>query len=232
MGKHAFTAADLRRLADEGQTRLVLGPHDVVTALARDTARSVGIEIVDGDDVPAWSAAGKRERLLEGPTWQKPPSAPPPQSWGESRGGSEELVSRIVAEVLAHRGEGGNQLPRDWGSHGGQIKLVEMHSVQLPPFDCGQLAMDAHLLDVVTAEDGSSMTAGFMTWHKGRFPWHLDYDEIDYVVEGELEITCGGRTWLGRPGDVIFIPKGSDITFGSPSWARVFYVTFPANWAG
>jgi len=223
MGKRAFTDADIRRLADEGQTRLVLGPHDVVTALARDTAKSVGVEIVDGGDVPAWSAAGKRERLLEGPTWQKRPT---PTGYGE------ELVAHIVAEVLARSGKAGNQLPPEWGSHGGQVKLVEMHGVQLPPFDCGQPDMGAHLLDVVTAEDGSSMTAGFMTWHKGRFPWRLDYDEIDYVVEGELEIMCNGRTWLGRPGDVIFIPKGSDITFGSPSWARVFYVTFPANWAG
>jgi ethanolamine utilization protein EutQ len=35
---------------------------------------------------------------------------------------------------------------------------------------------------------------------------------------------------IGNPGDIIYIPKGSDIFFGSPSYAKVFYVTFPADW--
>jgi ethanolamine utilization protein EutQ len=30
---------------------------------------------------------------------------------------------------------------------------------------------------------------------------------------------------------VIFIPKGSAITFGTPSYARFVYVAHPANWS-
>jgi ethanolamine utilization protein EutQ len=59
----------------------------------------------------------------------------------------------------------------------------------------------------------------------------MDYDEIDYVVEGVLQLGLGGRVLEGRPGDVLYIPKGSKVHFGTPSRVRVFYVTYPANWA-
>ena len=100
------------------------------------------------------------------------------------------------------------------------------------PFDIGRPEMDVRLADVVTAEHGMPMAAGMMTLRAGEFGWTLDYDEIEYVVEGELHIVCAGQRVIGRPGDVIAVPKGSDITFGTPSWARFLYVTYPADWGG
>ncbi|MGB8717864.1 MAG: cupin domain-containing protein, partial [Desulfobacterales bacterium] len=81
-----------------------------------------------------------------------------------------------------------------------------------------------------TGANGSPLAAGFMTWEKGSFPCTLNYDEIGFVVDGQLEIRKGSQVVVGNPGDVIHIPKGSEIFFGSPSFARVFYVTFPADW--
>jgi ethanolamine utilization protein EutQ len=76
------------------------------------------------------------------------------------------------------------------------------------------------------------MAAGVMSLREGSFAWRLDYDEVEYVLEGELHITCGDERVVGRPGDVIAVPKGSSITFGTPSWARFLYVTYPADWGG
>lgn len=36
---------------------------------------------------------------------------------------------------------------------------------------------------------------------------------------------------VGRAGDVRYVPKGFAITFGTPSWAKFVYVTFPSNWS-
>jgi len=91
---------------------------------------------------------------------------------------------------------------------------------------------------VVTTDDGSPMAAGYMTLDAARggpkggaeLPWTLSYDEIDVVLEGELVITRGAEVVRGGPGDVIFIPKGSRITFGTPGHTRFVYVAFPANW--
>ena len=112
------------------------------------------------------------------------------------------------------------------------VTLVSADAVRLKPFavDVGRPEMDIRLADVITGAHGSPMAAGFMTWKKGSFPWSLDYDEIDFVVDGQLEIRMGSQVVIGNPGDVIHIPRGSDIFFGSPSFARVFYVTFPADW--
>ncbi len=56
-------------------------------------------------------------------------------------------------------------------------------------------------------------------------------NEIDYVLEGVLHLTVGGRVLEGKPGDVLYLPKGSSVTFGTPSRTRIFYVTYPAEWA-
>ncbi len=95
---------------------------------------------------------------------------------------------------------------------------------------------EVRLRDVITAEDGSPLAAGYMaldaqTPGGGLFPWTLTYDEIDIVLDGELVITREGEQVRGGPGDVIFIPKGSAITFGTPSYARFVYVAYPANWS-
>jgi ethanolamine utilization protein EutQ len=92
--------------------------------------------------------------------------------------------------------------------------------------------MDVRLRDVVGAADGMPMATGVMSLREGSFPWHLDYDEVEYVLEGELHITLGADRVIGLPGDVITVPKGSSITFGTPSWAKFLYVTYPAEWTG
>jgi ethanolamine utilization protein EutQ len=74
------------------------------------------------------------------------------------------------------------------------------------------------------------MGSGYMTLEKGEFPWTLSYDEIDVVLEGELVITCGSMVARAETGDMIFIPKGSSISFGTPSHVRFAYITFPADW--
>ena len=100
------------------------------------------------------------------------------------------------------------------------------------PADVGRPAMDVRTLDVLGGQQGLPMAAGVMSLREGSFPWTLDYDEVEYVLEGELHLTCGEQRVVGRPGDVIGVPKGSRITFGTPSWAKFLYVTYPADWSG
>ena len=81
-------------------------------------------------------------------------------------------------------------------------------------------------------DDSASISGGFMSWHKGAgFSWTLNYDEIDYVVEGRMEITCEGKTYVADRGDTVFIPKGSSVHWNTPTWTKIYYVTFPSNWA-
>jgi ethanolamine utilization protein EutQ len=178
-----FTAADIRRLAQEPAGRyLLLAPDDRITPEALDVAHALGVQVHREGD-----------------------------------------------------GAGGHTLPPLVGKSarpGRGLVHVKADSVHLTPFafNVNRPEMNIHVTDVITAAHGSPLAAGFMTWDQGSFPWTLNYDEIDFVIDGQLEVRLGNQVILGNPGDVIYIPKGSNIFFGSPSYAKVFYVTFPADW--
>lgn len=112
------------------------------------------------------------------------------------------------------------------------LKVVRMSNVQLGPFLEGRTTPGTNvwLKDVVTTPDRSPMGAGYMSLDKGEMQWTLTYDEVDIVLEGELVITRGSEQVRGKTGDVIYIPKGSSITFGTPNWTKFVYVVFPVNW--
>ncbi|MDQ3007835.1 MAG: cupin domain-containing protein [Chloroflexota bacterium] len=112
------------------------------------------------------------------------------------------------------------------------LKVVRLANVRVDAFLEGKTTpgMNVWLKDVVQTQDRSPMGAGYMSLDKGEMQWTLTYDEIDIVLEGELVITRGSEQVRGKTGDVIYIPKGSSITFGTPNWARFVYVTFPVNW--
>lgn len=114
------------------------------------------------------------------------------------------------------------------------LRVVHAGQVTLEPFGEGLASpgTNVHLKDVITAADGAPMAAGYMTLERGAFPWTLDYAEMDVVLEGELVITRGTETVRAGPGDIVFVPKGSKITFGTPSFVRFAYVTYPADWNG
>ena len=112
------------------------------------------------------------------------------------------------------------------------LKVVRMANIQVEPFLEGKSTPGTNvwLKDVIVTQDRSPMGAGYMSLDKGEMQWTLSYDEIDIVLEGELVITRGSEQVRGKAGDVIYIPKGSSITFGTPNWTRFVYVVFPVNW--
>ncbi len=81
----------------------------------------------------------------------------------------------------------------------GGIKVIDGSSVKFGRFD-GAQPHCVGLTDLVTDQDGSSMAAGFMQWENAFFPWTLNYDEIDMVLEGELHVRHQGKRWSPKRG--------------------------------
>lgn len=218
MKKRFLTADVIRARKADGFQDLIIEPGDVLTPLARDTARELGIRLHDGGPA-AQPPAGQ----------QAQPTAPPAQPPLENDALSVEgIVRQVVAACLARMGNAQTptaQIP---------VKVVQSQSVQMQPFpfEIHRPEMDVQLVDVITAQHGSPMGAGFLSFHKGSFPWTLTYDEIEIVLEGEIHIGTAQGTAVGKPGDILYIPKGTEITFGTPGWAKILYVTYPAEWAG
>ncbi len=108
----------------------------------------------------------------------------------------------------------------------GGIKVIDGSSVKFGRFDGA--SRTARLNGLVTDQDGSSMAAGFMQWENAFFPWTLNYDEIDMVLEGELHVRHQGKRWSPKRGRS-FIPKGSSIEFGTRRRCASC-TSRPANW--
>lgn len=99
------------------------------------------------------------------------------------------------------------------------------------PFDIGPATSKVFLKDMVTLEESPRLGFGVMEMDHTSFQWTLNYDEVDYIIEGTLEIIIDGRKVVGHAGDVIFIPARSTIEFSSPGFSRFLYVVYPANWS-
>lgn len=196
-----------------------------ITAETVDEAFAAGQRSVD---------APRGETVVTPAAWSRASELRIAIDQGESQvvaGSAGAMGPRSQARTRTKRVDGGKGSCERIVDPSGLV-VVRGRSVQLGEFSGAGPDRHIGLLDVVSAEDGAPMAAGFMSWSRDdSFPWHLDYAEIDLVLEGVLEITIGGRVLQGRAGDVFYIPKGSDIVFGTPSRTRVFYVTYPANWA-
>jgi len=84
--------------------------------------------------------------------------------------------------------------------------------------------------DLFSLSESPRLGAGLMVMERTTFPWTLNYDEMDYVIEGRLDIMMNGQTVSAGPGEIIYIPKGSSIQFSVKDKARFLYFVYPADW--
>ena len=151
----------------------------------------------------------------------------------------QALAAPSVQGEGAHPGAGamqdGAQKTGDateWRSDTGGILRVDSHRLPWKDFADSGLKNTINIVDVVGVADKAPMGVGYLEWDAAGFDWKLDYAEVDVVVEGELHITTQGKTLKARPGDVVYIPKGTALRFASPGYVKFVYVTWPADWSG
>ncbi len=204
--KKLITANDIRAAHARGEQAMsVVLRASIITPEAREVAELLGFTITECDEsVPASTSAqackSESQRIREAIIAQLPE--------GQF---TESLVAQLMEKVLKEK------------------QSLELGTMQ-PSFTSVTGKGGVKVIDGVTEQDGSSMAAGFMQWDNAFFPWTLNYDEIDMVLEGELHVRHEGETMIAKAGDVMFIPKGSSIEFGTPTSVRFLYVAWPANW--
>ncbi|MGD8189846.1 cupin domain-containing protein [Brevibacillus ginsengisoli] len=142
----------------------------------------------------------------------------------------EELVRNIIAEKLA------GQSNKDFDCHRDpsgitSVKLPTVKVDESNRMDTGKPGDIVYTKDLFTLEESPRLGCGMMEMKQTTFDWTLNYDEIDYVIEGHLDIIIDGRKVSADAGEIILIPKGSSIQFSVPDYARFLYVTYPADWA-
>ena len=135
----------------------------------------------------------------------------------------ETLVRQIVTEQL---------MPTKQVDPSGvaSIKLPEITVSEEDRLDTGNPNDIVYTKDLFSLEESPRLGCGLMVMKETTFDWTLDYDEIDYVISGKLDIIIDGRKVSASAGELILIPKNSKIQFSVAEEARFVYVTFPADW--
>ena len=111
-----------------------------------------------------------------------------------------------------------------------KVSVPALCTTEADRMDTGNPADRVYTHDLFSLEQSPRLGAGLMEMENTTLPWTLNYDEMDYVIEGELSILVGGEKVTAGPGEVIYIPRGSSIQFSVPGRARFLYFVYPADW--
>ncbi|MDQ6594916.1 DUF861 domain-containing protein [Bacillus salipaludis] len=90
----------------------------------------------------------------------------------------------------------------------------------------GDLAIFSRNLSGLSTTIGS----GFKHLKKATIDWELKYDEVVYVISGEMFIIEGDRKMEAKEGDLYFLNEGAKVTYGTDSEVRFLYSLYPINW--
>ena len=137
-----------------------------------------------------------------------------------SRSDIESLVRQVIAQLLSTQ----DDCP---------VKKVSVPALDVTEehrMDTGNPADRVWTRDLFTLDQSPRLGCGLMVMERTTFPWTLNYDEIDYVIDGTLSILIDGKSVTAGPGEIILIPKGSSIQFSVKDKARFLYFVYPANW--
>jgi len=215
--KKLICANEVEASAKQGQKVMYIDADTLITPSARDAACEAGIEFREGTAPAAECCC----------------TAPDTQGCSQTAQGIDSEVIYNALKKLMDKGmlgsimsSVGQDVPYVSESDGsGMVKLVRSSTAKWEPLDPENLADKVMYNELIGADDGSAMNAGFMTIDNCNFPWDVACQEIYYVVEGTLTVEKDGKVFTANPGDCLFFQNGAHLTFGSPSKVKVFYAT-------
>lgn len=144
----------------------------------------------------------------------------------------KELIEKMVRTVLLEKFASLSDYTKTVDPSGVlSVKLPTLEVVEEDRLDTGKPSDVVYCKDLVTLEESPRLGCGLMVMKDTTFDWTLEYDEVDYIIEGTLSVLIDGRRISAGPGEVLFIPKSSRIQFSVEGDARFLYVTYPADWA-
>ena len=110
------------------------------------------------------------------------------------------------------------------------VKVPELSVRPEHRLDTGNPGDQVYTRDLFSLEQSPRLGVGIMEMTDTTFPWTLNYDEMDYVVSGRLDVLINGEKISAGPGEVLYIPRGSAIRFSVTGHARFLYFVYPADW--
>lgn len=240
MAKSIITEADVLSAVARGEKKLVVCAGDLVTPQARDTALAMGVDIDEGQSgsfrcaVEAANDSAPQELSSSG---VNPPAASLPAGISElatqiveslrgkiPAGVDNTQVERLVREVVAAKmaapersgAKKSGSTARDMG-----IVFVDCSRLLAANAPTSAIRDKAILADAFGHLGECKLAAGYLAWEKSSMERVVEAPEVCIVIEGELQLTAGGETLVGKPGDMLYLPPGVKVTYSTPSRVKL-----------
>lgn len=85
----------------------------------------------------------------------------------------------------------------------------------------------ASIARLVGQANSSTMAAGIVRYERLTVEWDLPFDELITVIEGEMRIHSGGKTFSLVVGSVAWFPAHTPLTYEVPESVVVSYAIYP-----
>lgn len=208
--KQLITVADVKAAVESNSKSITVDTHTIITPAAKDYAKDKGILFLED-----CCCHTNCEETVVGNT-------------GEIN--VDKVLNALKSIVM---GQGGltNEFSRKKDSKSGFQIVRGQADIGFEVFDTGVPGNKVWYKEVLSPSESPHMAAGLLKMMDSSFPWHLSYDEVDYVLEGSVTITINGEEYTAYAGDVIYIPKDADVVWTAKEYVKLLYITYPANWA-
>lgn len=107
-----------------------------------------------------------------------------------------------------------------------QVKVIDSQTLDFSVR--GDSPGMAYVARALSHEVSPNIGVGFARWEGAEVSWTVLYDEVVFVIEGCFELTANGETHKVYPGQMLWIPEGTELVYGGH--ALFGYVVHPGNW--
>jgi ethanolamine utilization protein EutQ len=225
MGKRIIAVVDVLDAAKAGSKTIPALPGEcIVTAGAREKAAELGIVIADGCEAPqplAPAAAAPRPAESETVIREVCTLLKSRMPSGVEPGKLEHLVREVVSARLAGPAAVSPATADPSVSRVEGVCFISgsrLHDSGAGPVPVAEKAL---VSEVIRCGEDHKLAGGYMEWEKASFSRTVEFPEIGIVIEGELHLTVGGKTLVGKPGDMVYFPKGAQVTYSTPARVKL-----------
>ena len=150
---------------------------------------------------------------------------------------NEDMVTAVLKELLGGMAAAANTNPgekkirpvvKECDPSG--LRVVRGRNIDMEYLDTGDPRVNCTYRSLLDTTECPHFMPVMLEIDHSSFDWYCGYSELDYVIEGTLELTIDGRKHLVHAGDVSYIPMRSHVNFASTDHCKCFAVVYPTNW--
>lgn len=206
--KKLICAEDIENAKDRGEKIFYIDCNTIITPLAIDAAKNYEIEFSNEIETCEVDYASKDKMDMD-------------MIYKVFKAMMDRGILKDMMDLICEK-------PYIAETDCGGLKVIRGNSVKFKELDTKNPNTKVFYRELI-GEGDCPINAGFLTIDDSSFDWELEYEEIDYIIEGTLKVIINGREFIAYSGDVIYIPSGSKISLSSPDKAKLFYTTYQLN---